>query len=57
MFNKTRNDYRTIRNSGISPFGAVIFSALLFVVMPFVNLGMWYNMKFNKDFGQFKKEK
>jgi hypothetical protein len=57
MLKTAKNDYRVIRNSGVSPFGAFLVTALLFIVMPFVNIGMWYKMKFNKDFGQFKKEK
>jgi hypothetical protein len=56
MLKTAKNDYKAIRNSGIAPFGAGLAAAFLFIVMPFVNLGMWYRMKFNKDFGQFKKD-
>lgn len=50
MFKQTRNDFRMIKDSGISTLGAIIMTAFLFVTMPFVNLWFWYKTKTDKSF-------
>lgn len=54
MFKETRNTYSMMRSSGISIPGAILITAYLFVVMPFVELYMKYKYRKDVDFGKFE---